>query len=210
VSALERILYNALPRQVFSTDAILDAARDLVVERGARGATVGAIARAAGVPVGSIYHRFDSVGELLARTWLRAVERSQRRALAVPVSIEQPIAAAEAIALAMYDHCLAEPQDTLLLDRLGRAEVLAMDLGPLRGELEKVNERVEALMASLARALYGRADARTRDLVLLSLVDLPHGFAQRQLISGAPAPARRARLAAAVRAVLDSDAASGG
>ena len=127
------------------------------------------------------------------------------RALAVPVSIEQPIASAEAVALAMYDHCLAEPKDTLLLDRLGRAEVLAMELGPLREELEKVNERVEALMASLARALYGRADARTRDLVLLSLVDLPHGFAQRQLISGAPTPARRDRLAAAVRAVLDSD-----
>jgi AcrR family transcriptional regulator len=199
-----------LPRQVFSTDAILDAARELIVDRGVRGATVEAIARGAGVPIGSIYHRFDSVGELIARTWLRAVERSQRRALAVPVSIEEPLASAEAVALAMYDHCLAEPQDTLLLDRLGRADLLAMNLGPLRAELEVVNERVEALMASLARALYGRADARTRDLVLLGLVDLPHGFAQRQLISGAPAPARRALLPAAVRAVLDTGGAPGG
>jgi len=191
-----------LSRQVFSTDAILDAARDVVVQRGARGATVEAIARAAGVPVGSIYHRFDSLAELLARTWLRAAQRSQERALAVPVSPEEPLASAEAVALAMYDYCLAEPQDTLLLDALGRTELLNMDLGALRAQLETVNERVEALMATLARELYGRADRRTRDLVLLALVDLPHGFAQRQLASGTRTPARRERLPAAVRAVL--------
>jgi len=191
-----------VPRQVFSTEAILDAAREVVVKRGARGATVEAIARAGGVPVGSIYHRFDSLAELLAQTWLRAARRSQERALAVPVSIERPLASAEAVALAMYDYCLAEPQDTLLLDALGRTELLSMELGRMRAELENVNERIEALMARLARALYGRADRRTRDLVLLALVDMPHGFAHRQLTSGTRTPARRGRLPAAVRAVL--------
>jgi AcrR family transcriptional regulator len=191
-----------LPRQVFSTDAILDAAREVVVKRGARGATVEAISRAAGVPVGSIYHRFNSLGELLAQTWLRAARRSQERALAVPVTLAEPLASAEAVALAMYDHCLEDPEDTLLLDSLGRSELLAMELGEVRAELETVNERVEALMASLARALYGRANQRTRDLVLLALVDMPHGFAHRQLVSGASTPARRERLPAAVRAVL--------
>jgi AcrR family transcriptional regulator len=187
---------------VFSTEAILDAAREVVVTRGARGATVEAIARTAGVPVGSIYHRFDSLAELLAHTWLRAARRSQERALGVPVSPAEPLASAEAVALAMYDHCLDHPQDTLLLDALGRSELLEMELGKLRGELETVNERVEALMAGLARALYGRADKRTRDLVLLALVDMPHGFAHRQLVSGMLTPARRERLAAAVGAVL--------
>jgi AcrR family transcriptional regulator len=191
-----------LARRVFSTEAILDAARETVVTRGARGATVEAIARAAGVPVGSIYHRFDSLAELLARTWLRAARRSQERALAVPVSPAGPLASAEAVALAMYDHCLADPEDTLLLDALGRGELLGMELGKLRGELETANERVEELMGGLARALFGRADRRTRDLVLLALVDMPHGFAHRQLTSGALTPARRERLPAAVRAVL--------
>ena len=187
---------------MFSTEAILDAAQEVVVERGARGATVEAIARTAGVPVGSIYHRFDSLAELLAHTWLRAARRSQERALAVPVSAEEPLASAEAVALAMYDYCLEQPKDTLLLDALGRSELLGMELGPQRAELETVNERVEALMATLARRLYGRADRRTRDLVLLALVDMPHGFVHRQLVSGARTPARRERLAAAVRAVL--------
>jgi hypothetical protein len=61
-------------------------------------------------------------------------------------------------------------------------------------------------MSMLARSLYKRADRRARDLVLLALVDLPHGFAHRQLISGAAAPARRRRLPAAVRAVLSTAA----
>ncbi len=197
-----------MARQVFSTDSILDAARALVVQRGARAATVEAIARQAGVPVGSIYHRFRSVDELLASTWLRAARRTQERALAVPVSLRRPLPSAIAVALAMYDHCLQEPEDTLLLDALPHAELLGRELGELRGELERVNERVEALMAELARAVFGRADRRARDLVLLALVDLPHGFAGRELLQGRAAPARRERLPAAVAAVLAGGPAS--
>ncbi len=191
---------------MFSTEAILDAAREVVIARGPRGATVEAIGAAAGVPVGSIYHRFRSIDELLGRAWLRAVRRNQERALAVPASLERPLESAVAIALAMYDHCLAEPEDTLLLDVLRRSDVLALELGALGKELETVNDEIVALMGGLARALYGRADRHSRDLVLLALVDLPHGFAHRQLVSGAPAPARRKRLPAAVAAVLDTSA----
>jgi AcrR family transcriptional regulator len=191
-----------LARRVFSTDAILDAAREVILSRGVRGATVEAIGRAAGVPVGSIYHRFSSIDELLARVWLRAVRRSQTRALAVPTSLDRPLESAVDVALAMYDHCLAEPHDTLLLDVLRHVDVLALDVGALAGEVETVNDEIVALMATLARALYGRADRRGRDLVLLALVDLPHGFAHRELVSGLRAPARRRRLPAAVRAVL--------
>jgi AcrR family transcriptional regulator len=195
-----------LARRVFSTEAILDAAREVVIARGPRGATVEAIGTAAGVPVGSIYHRFRSIDELLARAWLRAVRRNQERALAVRASLERPLESAVAIALAMYDHCLAEPEDTLLLDVLRRSDVLALELGPLGEELETVNDEIVTLMGGLARALYGRADRHSRDLLLLALVDLPHGFAHRQLISGVATPARRRRLPTAVAAVLDTDA----
>jgi AcrR family transcriptional regulator len=192
-----------MARAVFSTDAILDAARAVVVERGARGLTVEAIARASGAPVGSIYHRFRSVDELLARAWLRAVRRLQCAALAVRVSVEDPIASAQAVALASYDHCVSEPADTLLLDAVSHAELLALDLPELHEQLRTVNDEVQARMSELARAVFGRADRRGRDLVLLALVDLPHGFVGRQLRSGRAAPARRGRLAAAVAAVLE-------
>jgi AcrR family transcriptional regulator len=191
-----------LARLVFSTDAILDAARDVVVDRGPRAATVEAIARAAEVPVGSIYHRFSSIDELLARLWLRAVRASQQTALAVAVAADEPLAGAEALALAMYDHCLANPSDTLLLDALSRAELTARASPALRLELEHANDEIEQRMAEFARSVFGRADARARNLVVLALVDLPHGFAHRELSSGRPTPARRERLPGAVRAVL--------
>lgn len=189
-------------RLVFSTDAILDAARDLVVEHGARASTVEAIATAAGVPVGSIYHRFESIDELLARVWLRAVRSSQRAALAVAPDAGEPLRGAVAVALAMYDHCLTNPADTLLLDSLSRAELSARASPAYRDELEQVNAEIERRMAEFARSVYGRADARCRDLVVLALVDLPHGFAHREISSGRATPARRERLPAAVRAVL--------
>ena len=191
-----------MARHVFSTDEILDAARQLVVERGARAATVEAIATAAGVPVGSIYHRFSSIDELLARLWLRAVRASQEAALAVPARAGEPLHGAEDVALAMYDHCLANPADTLLLDALSRAQLIEGAPAELRRELEGVNEEIERRMGEVARSLFGRADARARNLVVLALVDLPHGFAHRELSSGRATPARRERLPAAVRAVL--------
>lgn len=191
-----------MARHVFSTDAILDAAREVVVERGSRAATVEAIAKAAGVPVGSIYHRFSSIEELLARVWLRAVRASQEAALAVPLAAGETLGDAEALALAMYDHCLANPSDTLLLDALSRAELIAHADQELRAELESVNEEIERRMAQFARSVLGHADAKARNLVVLALVDLPHGFAHRELSSGRPTPARRERLPAAVRAVL--------
>jgi AcrR family transcriptional regulator len=194
-----------LARRVFSTDAILDAAREVVVDRGPRAATVEAIAKAAGVPVGSIYHRFSSIDELLARVWLRAVRASQQAALAVPAEAEDTLGDAEAVALAMYDHSLANPSDTLLLDALSRAELTAHASAELRRELESVNDEIERRMARFARSVLGRADARARNLVVLALVDLPHGFAHRELSSGRPTPARRERLPAAVRAVLEAD-----
>ncbi len=188
---------------MFSTDAILDAARGVVVERGARAATVEAIATAAAVPVGSIYHRFSSVDELLARVWLRAVRASQQAALEVLGGGEAPIEGAVAVALAMYDHCLAHPADTLLLDAMSRTQLMDGAPSELREELERVNDEIERRMAGVARSLFGRGDARARNLVVLALVDLPHGFAHRELSSGRPTPARRERLPAAVRAVLE-------
>ncbi len=191
-----------MTRKVFTTDSILDAARELVIARGPRAATVAAIAEQAGVPVGSIYHRFDSVDELLARTWLRAARRSQEAARPMEISAQGPLATAQSVALAMYDYCLSQPQDTLLLDALSRTELLDRTLGEVHEELERANEGAEERMAILARALFGRADERTRDLVLLAIVDMPHGFAHRQISSGRRTPARRERLADAVASVL--------
>ena len=53
------------PRDLGATERILDAALDLLAERGYGGATVGAVAARAGVGVKTIYRRFANRDEML-------------------------------------------------------------------------------------------------------------------------------------------------
>jgi AcrR family transcriptional regulator len=50
-------------------ESILDAARQVILQRGLRSTTVAAIAETSGASIGSIYHRFVSVDDLLACLW---------------------------------------------------------------------------------------------------------------------------------------------
>ena len=70
------------PPRKHDSDGILDAARTLVLRDGPRAASVAAIARESGAPVGTLYHRFGSRDAVLAAAWLRALERFQAGALA--------------------------------------------------------------------------------------------------------------------------------
>ena len=191
-----------MPRAHHSPETILDAARDVVVERGVRGATLEAIAEASRAPTGSIYYRFRSVDEVLARLWLRAVRRTQ--AVASGAACDDPVETVVAGALALYDFCLRDPDDARLVGSFRPSDFAHAEIDEgLRVELAKVNEPAMERLRELARALYGRADRATLDLVLLALVDLPHGLARRHLDYGtAPPAARRACLESAVRAVL--------
>src|SRR5205823_4383100 len=91
----------ARPR-VHSDADILDAARTLVLDAGARAVTIDAIALASGAPKGSLYHRFASLNDLLAEMWIRAARRAQEEFLR---ALDQPdaIAAAVAGACSLYD-----------------------------------------------------------------------------------------------------------
>ncbi len=182
---------------------MLDAARELVLDRGARAATIAEIARVSGAPSGSIYNRFASLDDLLARMWIRAVRRSQAdfvAAAAAPDAREAAVAAA----LSVYDFCVEHPADARLLLAFRRSDLLA---GPLteaaREELERLNEPVQRTITELARRLYGSASRSRVDLVLLALFDLPHGAVRRPLLAGQKlSRGRRAAVAAAVRAAL--------
>src|ERR687897_2072654 len=96
--------------QLHLTNTMLDAARGLLLEQGAGSATVEAIAGESGAPTGSIYHRFGSRDELLARLWLRAVYRSQASFLAA-LEQEDPQDATLAAAMSIIDFCETEPAD---------------------------------------------------------------------------------------------------
>jgi AcrR family transcriptional regulator len=182
---------------------MLDAARTIVLDRGARGATVAEIARLSGAPTGSIYNRFASLDDLLAQLWIRAVRRSQADFL-IAAEASDALDAAIGAALSVYDFCVQHPADARLLLAFRRSDLLAAPLtDSAKEELKQLNEPVHETIASLARRLYGRAGRNKADLVLMAVFDLPHGAARRPLLAGEEPPAsRRAALAAAVRAVL--------
>jgi hypothetical protein len=106
----------------------------------------------------------------------------------------------------MFDFCVDSPDDAVLLTTFRRADFLNADLAPAtRHELEHVNDPIAGRIRNLSRALFGRADQTHVELILIAVVDLPSAFAQRRIQTPtAPTRPYRARLEAAVRAMLDN------
>lgn len=183
---------------------MLDAARDLLLEEGSRGATIEAIASTSGAPTGSIYHRFGSRDELITRLWMRAVYRSQASFLAA-LERQDAKEAALAAAMSIVDFCEEHPADAQLLVSFRREDLIrSAPEGPLADELAELNRPVERGVVELARRLYGRRTRAALNRTLLVVFDLPYGAARRYLISGAKLPPDlRADLTRAVSAVID-------
>jgi AcrR family transcriptional regulator len=195
-----------VPRPLLhSTDAILDAARGLLIKDGARAATVAAIAEAGGIPVGSIYHRFGSTETLITMLWIRAVHRSQG-AFVAAMDHSDPTEAAVAAALSILDFCREHPADARLLASYGREELLgATPTGRLAEELAELNRPVERAVTGLAERLYFTRARRALDRTTLAVFDIPYGATKRHLVAGAEFPARLRRdLETAVRALVNA------
>jgi AcrR family transcriptional regulator len=184
---------------------MLDTARALLLEEGSRSATVGAIAKASGAPIGTIYHRFGSRDELIARLWIRAVYRSQASFVAA-MEREEPSEAALAAAMSIIDFCEQHPSDARLLASFRREDLLqAIPEGALAEELASLNRPVERAVVRLAQRLYGKRSRAALDRTLLAVFDLPYGAARRYLIAGSPLPPRlRDDLGRAIVAVLEA------
>jgi AcrR family transcriptional regulator len=193
-----------MPRpELHPTDSILDAARGVVLGEGLGAATIAAIAASSGAPVGSIYHRFGSVDDLLTEMWIRAVRRSQESFIAA-TEHPDPLEAAVGAALSVYDFCVDHPADGRLLLSYRAEDLAGSRIDPKqRAELARLNEPVEAVVKTLARRIYGRVSRKSLDRVLMAVFDLPHGAVRRPLTHGETlSPQRRASVEAAVRAVL--------
>ena len=194
-----------MPRpQLHTTDAMLDAARDLLLEDGSWKATMDAIAQASGAPTGSLYHRFGSRDELIARLWVRAVQRSQASFIAA-LEDDDPRQAALAAALSIIDFCEEHAADAQLLMAFRREDLVrSLPPGPLAEEVAELNQPVGRAIADLARRLYGRRSRTALERTLLAVFDLPYGAVRRHLIAGDPLPTSlRGDLTRAVEAVLD-------
>jgi AcrR family transcriptional regulator len=169
-----------MPRPVtHDTERILDAARTLVLQEGARAAPIGAIADASGAPVGTLYNRFASREALLAETWFRALARFQAAYLQESSkTAHDPIEAGVAMAVSVVRFARTHPDDALLLLSLRRGDVFNAD--PAHEErLEAMNAPLRKAIQRLTRRLHGRAGAREVARVTLAVVDLPYGAVRR-------------------------------
>ena len=192
-----------MPKAVHARDAILDAARALVLERGVQNATVSAISAKSGAPVGSLYHQFGSRDDLVAALWVRAVRRSQAAFLAAASHPNAERAAVEA-ALSIYDFVCAHRDDARLLVSFRREDLLHDSRSPrLVRALGDLNHPLAEAVSDLARRFFGRATRDAVEQMTLAVIDLPFGAIRRHLIAGAEFPAAlREQLRAAVRAAL--------
>jgi AcrR family transcriptional regulator len=163
------------PPRKHDTDTILDAARARVLADGPRAASVAAIARDSGAPVGTLYHRFGTRDGVLVAVWLRALERFQARALGASRA-DDPLEAAVGMARAAVEFAAEHPLDAELLLAVRRRDLVD---NALPERLDEMNAPLQAALVRVARALFGRADARNIDRVAQAVVDLPTGAVRR-------------------------------
>ncbi|MDA8370764.1 MAG: TetR/AcrR family transcriptional regulator [Nocardiopsaceae bacterium] len=158
-----------------SADAMLDAARDLVLDGGPSAASARAVSLATGAPSGSVYHRFPRRDDLVAAAWLRAQDRFLAAYLG---ELEQPDADAGVnAAVAVVTWSRDDPMDAALLLRYALRDLLG---GKVSAAL---SERAEANRRRLETAVTRFATAAGRPLaeVTLAVVDLPYAVARRVL-----------------------------
>lgn len=187
---------------MYDLDTVLDAVENLAAAHGPAAVTVRAVAAAAGVSNGALYHNFSSRPDLMARAWLRAGTRFlavQRTAISAAAGAEAVVAAAQAPAIFAEQH----PGSARLVLTVRREEILGAELSEqLSVELKGLDKHLVQVMVQLADGLWGRRDAAAVDTITTCIVDLPTAILlTRDRLHD---PTARAHLAAAVRAVLET------
>jgi AcrR family transcriptional regulator len=161
-----------------TVDAMLDAARALVIAGGPSAASARAVSTATGAPSGSIYHRFPRRDDLVAATWLRAQDRFLAEVLPrfEPRTAEAAVGAAVAV-LTWTQH---NEDDARLLLRFSLRDLLHAEVSPgLATRAEFSRKRLEKALTDLARAT-----GLSRRDVVLAVVDVPYAVARRALTAG--------------------------
>lgn len=181
-----------MPRPArFDTDTFLDAATRLAAESGPPAVTMAAVARRAGAPSGSIYHRFPDRPALTAALWLRTVEQFHAgflNALGTDPADEAAVRAATHVAEWSRTHL----QEAAILlagaDAFGQQTWHDAD----RRRLTALNSAVESALRRLVHRLGWRTGDQAERLVL-AVVDLPYAIIRRHLAAGQPIKPRTVR-----------------
>ena len=174
-----RILSTSVPRpQRFDPDQLLDAALALAHESGPAGVSMAGVARRAGAPSGSLYHRFPDRATLLGELWLRTILRFQEGYVG-KLTIPEPHQAAAAAARYVVEWSSTRPAEASILLH-PRAAYEAVGWPPeLVRRADEADRRLRAAIAGLISRL-----GIEPDRAIAALVDLPYAVVRRHIEQG--------------------------
>ncbi|ONM48071.1 TetR/AcrR family transcriptional regulator [Nocardia donostiensis] len=173
----------ARPRR-FTDDQILDAARNLLADPAITRPGIAAISSASGIPTGSIYVRFASRDELLARLWLRSIRRFQT-GLIEALSGPDPLLAA---ATYLPRYCRDHPTEARAMKMFHRDELLETGPDDLRTGIATVNNDMNAALRDAVTKQLGAADERAMTIAGAAVKAIPYGLVRDFIARAAPIP----------------------
>jgi AcrR family transcriptional regulator len=164
-----------MPRPaLFTLDGLLDAAAALLAADGPSAVTMSAVARAAGAPSGSMYHRFPTRAALCGELWLRTEERFHAGVTAALATSADPQGRCVAAARFTVQWCREHPVEAQVL--LVGADALGAADWP-----DELISRRKRLHRALRRTLAGMpADP---DRVNAAVIDIPYAVVRRHLMA---------------------------
>ncbi|MEV6279747.1 TetR/AcrR family transcriptional regulator [Nocardia sp. NPDC051832] len=173
----------ARPRR-FTDDQILDAARDLLADPATTRPAIAAISAASGIHTGSIYVRFASREELLARLWLRSIRRFHVGLIAALAGPDPLLAAATYLTR----YCREHPTEARAMKMFRRDELLEVGPEELRAEIATVNDHMNAALRAAVLAEFGSADDHHMAIATAAIKAIPYGLVREYIAAAAPIP----------------------
>lgn len=172
----------------FERAGLAEAALRLVARHGPQALTMGALAKEAGAPTGSIYHRYASRAQLLGELWMDVVESFQR-GFTEELGRANDVAGATVAAQFMLVWTRQHPLEARLLLLHHRRDFVAGEFPANLVERATALEPQLALaLRSFARRLCGRASADALLRLRFALLDAPFGGIKPYVQSGKPLP----------------------
>ncbi|SDT41326.1 TetR/AcrR family transcriptional regulator [Microlunatus soli] len=173
----------ARPRQ-FTDDQVLDAARDLLADPSVTRPTIADIGRQAGIHTGSIYLRFASRDELLARLWLRSIRRFHVGIMEATRGPDPLLTAA----LHQPRYCRQHPTEARAMKMFHRQDLLQVGPDDLRDQVARVNDEMNAALGDAIHAAFGELGPQGRAWVDAAVKAIPYGLIRDYIARAAPIP----------------------
>lgn len=181
-------------------DRLLDAAAELLADGGPAAVTMAGVARAAGAPSGSVYHRFPDRPALLAALWTRALQRFHNELLPA-LGLDEPQEAIRHSARTSLEWARHHPREARVL-LAGAKELDQQNWSEqARADNARANAALHDALSALTETV-GETAPDAADRVLLAVVDLPYAMVKRYLNAGQQIPDHAADLAEDAAAAL--------